>query len=291
MRSGSCKILLERLGRPAFLLDGRGHLTHVNREMERLLGESGEELVARRAKGTAPGWVGTAWSAARSGAASATAEAAAVTASGEPLVLTLDVARDGKRGLAGVVVAAVLSRTGQRWCFGPDAFYDIDTTPARFGTIREAWSADSATLPADAVGKLCHEILHGRREPCEGCPIRATAQGPGALQGVVGGEDPEKPLWIVDAHPIDDAVTRVSVRLVGPNIFNELFWTQVRGRARRARLSPREAEVLERLLLGATLSEIAGQLGITARTVKFHQARVLDKMGADSRAGLLRIMV
>ena len=59
----------------------------------------------------------------------------------------------------------------------------------------------------------------------------------------------------------------------------------------RARLSPRERAVLEMLLQGATHAEIARELGISVRTSKFHQGNVLAKLGADSRADLLRIFV
>jgi DNA-binding NarL/FixJ family response regulator len=58
-----------------------------------------------------------------------------------------------------------------------------------------------------------------------------------------------------------------------------------------ARLTAREREVLDLLLLGRTHSEIGLALGIAARTAAYHQANILEKLGADSRLDLLRLFV
>lgn len=54
-------------------------------------------------------------------------------------------------------------------------------------------------------------------------------------------------------------------------------------------LSPREREVFQLLLYGCMTDEIAGKLGVSARTVKFHQTNLLDKLDADSRLDLFRL--
>jgi DNA-binding CsgD family transcriptional regulator len=56
-----------------------------------------------------------------------------------------------------------------------------------------------------------------------------------------------------------------------------------------AGLSERERVLLELILAGRGHREIAAELGISERTSKFHQRNILDKLGADSRADLLRI--
>ncbi|MGE0404672.1 MAG: response regulator transcription factor [Candidatus Korobacteraceae bacterium] len=55
-----------------------------------------------------------------------------------------------------------------------------------------------------------------------------------------------------------------------------------------ASLTPREHEVLRHLLAGERNKEIAFQLGITEKTIKVHRARVMEKMGAQSLACLVR---
>lgn len=49
-------------------------------------------------------------------------------------------------------------------------------------------------------------------------------------------------------------------------------------------LTPREREVLQRIAEGLPGKQIARALGISERTVKFHTASLLRKLGADNRA-------
>jgi DNA-binding NarL/FixJ family response regulator len=51
----------------------------------------------------------------------------------------------------------------------------------------------------------------------------------------------------------------------------------------RARLTPRELEVLAAMADGASNKAIARQLGISFHTAKFHVAAILTKLNADSR--------
>jgi FixJ family two-component response regulator len=58
--------------------------------------------------------------------------------------------------------------------------------------------------------------------------------------------------------------------------------------ARLAQLSTREREVLERVLAGKPSREIAGELAISVKTVEFHRARIMQKLGVRSAAELFR---
>ncbi len=57
------------------------------------------------------------------------------------------------------------------------------------------------------------------------------------------------------------------------------------------KLTEREAQILELLCLGANFDEIAARLGISPRTVKFHQENVLRKTGSSSRVELFRKLI
>jgi FixJ family two-component response regulator len=56
-------------------------------------------------------------------------------------------------------------------------------------------------------------------------------------------------------------------------------------------LTPREREVLDRVIAGASNKEAGRTLGISPRTVEVHRARVMDKLGAKNAADLVRIVV
>lgn len=56
-----------------------------------------------------------------------------------------------------------------------------------------------------------------------------------------------------------------------------------RDRAPAEPLTPREAQVLRLMAEGKTNKEIAAQLAITERTVKFHVGAILGKLGAGNR--------
>jgi FixJ family two-component response regulator len=60
-------------------------------------------------------------------------------------------------------------------------------------------------------------------------------------------------------------------------------------RERLACLTPREREVLEHVVSGQLNKQIAADLGTVEKTIKVHRARVMQKMGVDSLAGLVRL--
>lgn len=111
-----------------------------------------------------------------------------------------------------------------------------------------------------------------------------------------GDVDMARQAFRADAHdflekPLDEA------KLI--NAIEEAF-TDVRAQAsntaRRAQaqalfptLTPREHEVMELVVAGRHNRDIAVLLDISARTVEVHKARVMDKLGIDNVADLVRM--
>ena len=60
--------------------------------------------------------------------------------------------------------------------------------------------------------------------------------------------------------------------------------------ARLAELTPRERQVMERILAGEYNKTIADGLGIAVRTVEVHRARIFEKMGVRSAVELAQLL-
>jgi len=61
--------------------------------------------------------------------------------------------------------------------------------------------------------------------------------------------------------------------------------------AQQANLSAREVQVLQQIISGASNKRAALALGISARTIELHRARLMEKLGARNTADLLRIVL
>ncbi len=59
---------------------------------------------------------------------------------------------------------------------------------------------------------------------------------------------------------------------------------------RLATLTEREREVLNQMVAGAVPKQIAARLGLAVRTVQLHRVRLMEKLGTDSLADLVRMM-
>jgi FixJ family two-component response regulator len=58
---------------------------------------------------------------------------------------------------------------------------------------------------------------------------------------------------------------------------------------RLATLTTREREVLDRIVTGRLNKQIAAELGTVEKTIKFHRAHIMQKMGARTIAELLSL--
>ncbi|MEO8140664.1 MAG: response regulator transcription factor [Gemmatimonadota bacterium] len=89
-----------------------------------------------------------------------------------------------------------------------------------------------------------------------------------------------------------EAIRRVyrGGKYVSPTLAEQLA-SQLDGEGKRAPhelLSDREFEVMRRLGSGQTVTEIARELGISAKTVSTYRTRILQKMAAETNADLVR---
>lgn len=283
--------LLERDRLPAAWLDRGGRLCLANDAFLHLAGATRAALglpVAHLLDPAEAGPVAALHQEALSGAASRH-EAELTLADGRRLRLALENRAWGAGAGAGVLVRVMhwtLLAAGPMPLIPADFDYVVDGSLRRFGTLR-AVSWPGGALSGEALRhRACHELLHGRAEPCTGCPALGGGAWPRTSSSPLAGGAVQVTTADLDG---DDVLLRV--RTVGEAALAALVASRVDTLAARLDLSPRESEVLRWLLLGRGAAEVASILGIAPRTAKHHQQAVLRKAGAPSRAALLRLVV
>ena len=103
--------------------------------------------------------------------------------------------------------------------------------------------------------------------------------------------DTDRAFRVVTGHDVDPSTVRVTVRYLDSHLLPDLVDAKVARVSDASGLSERERQVLRLLLRGRGVEDIATMLEIAPRTVKFHQANLLEKLGADSRLDLLRVVL
>ena len=103
----------------------------------------------------------------------------------------------------------------------------------------------------------------------------------------------------VDAHGLGDIAevfakgTRVEVAVLAASdaSLESTIPGEVEGSrdALLAKLTSREAQVLERIVAGRLNKQIADDLGISIKTVEAHRANIMEKLNANTVADLLKI--
>jgi two-component system, NarL family, response regulator LiaR len=95
--------------------------------------------------------------------------------------------------------------------------------------------------------------------------------------------------YVLKGTPLDDIARAIAAVAAGGQVVDPRVAGHLIARAGRSRLTGREREVLRLVAGGDANKVIAGKLGISERTVKFHVTSILTKLGADNRAGAVAI--
>jgi DNA-binding CsgD family transcriptional regulator len=170
-----------------------------------------------------------------------------------------------------------------------DLHYEVSAEPGSVGIIERVWSGLPLAERQTAIGKMCFHALHGRDEACQGCPV---------FEGDVRDRKPtvtllpdgEPSIRILTVHATTNRTLYLSAHPVDDDLIGELLQARISALATASGLSRRERSVLRYLLLGRSLDEVGKILGISTRTVRFHQTNLLEKLGADSRLDILRLL-
>jgi two-component system response regulator DctR len=88
----------------------------------------------------------------------------------------------------------------------------------------------------------------------------------------------------------NELVDKIAAAVAHDRAQRERLATEAGVAARLAALSPRERQVMERVLAGDYNKTIADDLGIAVRTVEVHRARIFEKMGVRSAVELAQLL-
>jgi FixJ family two-component response regulator len=184
------------------------------------------------------------------------------------------------------------------------------------GAVRNSlrWLIESAGLDV-ATFASAKEFLNGYDRDRPGClilDVRLPGQSGLDLQKQLAAQGVSLPVIIITGHgdvpiavramrtgaldfiekPFDDQVLLRRVRqAIDLDLRNRRERSERAGiLGRLALLTPREREVLDRVVQGRANKQIAGDLGISTKTVEAHRAHVMEKMRAESLVELVHLV-
>jgi len=88
-----------------------------------------------------------------------------------------------------------------------------------------------------------------------------------------------------------DLLDRITKALEKDRAGRDVLGNRERIGVRIATLTPREREVMTLVTQGKANKVIAADLNLSQRTVEIHRAHVMEKMGANSLAHLVRMVI
>jgi DNA-binding CsgD family transcriptional regulator len=172
-----------------------------------------------------------------------------------------------------------------------DCACEVSRGTARPGIVQSVRFLDPRLDPSRFVGRYAAELFAPMGFPDPEACVRALLEARDVTIVRVGLRRADGWFCVLSARASDDRTARAVVRCLEARLLPELFDAKVARVAEGHGLSDRERQVLHLLLRGHRVEDIAAMLDIAPRTVKFHQANVLQKLGADSRMDLLRVLL
>jgi PAS domain S-box-containing protein len=291
------KLLAERSDQPVAVLDRNGRIVLLNQRMEQALGYRCEDasgkhwwkaFVPSPLSAATERWFGQAM---RGSAHFHNSEV--LTRDGHRLLLHLEgtpVHRGRARGLLLTVRRAIAIDSARAPIDSGELDYEVTSHVLDFGSLRRVVRAGKLISLEGDGPHHCFRLLHQRDSPCEDCPVLRDSRGSWPKTTVREISARSNGFEVVTAEPIDTTAMRLSVRFIPNRVLNMISEANVKAIADKAKLSERERDILGYLIMGRSLDDIALVVGLSRSTVKFHQANILSKLGADSRFDLMRVL-
>ncbi|MDB6127445.1 MAG: hypothetical protein JWM35_1341 [Verrucomicrobia bacterium] len=188
----------------------------------------------------------------------------------------------------------------------PATIYVVDDDPAVLKALAQLLRASNFTVEAFESSKEFLRHYDRTRPSCVICDLAMPGFDGLALQRKLLARGGLSPVIFLSGHnsvpgsvqamklgavdfltkPANEAVILKSVRAA-----MEKLATMRAVRARLACLTSREKEVLKLIADGQLNKQMAGSCGVTERTVKFHRANLVRKLGAKSTADLIHLAI
>jgi DNA-binding CsgD family transcriptional regulator len=208
-----------------------------------------------------------------------------------PVDLVLEMVRLGdgpSRAVMAVMIDAV-SREAEVPLRPATGFvYEVALQEGRPSILRRMLGSDAHPVRG-IPGRPCWEQVFGRHGECPECPLRGLPSGERGSAVAPSGPGSFSPMMLSGHRRGETAI--VSAVPVGEDVYDGLIKAKIDHLAAEAHLTPREREMLSLLLMGRSLEELALATGLTQRTAKYHQQKLLKKLGADSRVDLARLIL
>lgn len=176
---------------------------------------------------------------------------------------------------------------------------EASSSSEAFGMLQEQDDIDVLVLDLRMPGRSGLSLLEEVRNVHPDLPVLVVSVEPEdvyAVRTIAAGASGFLQKDHVDGDNLKEALSRLADggRYITPRIGARLAEFVNAPQAKRPpleRLSDRELEVLQLMGGGSTVSEIAEQLSLSAKTVSTYRSRILEKLGMKNTAQLIRYAI